>query len=1319
MEKTPMLSVNHRRAPLACAVLLACLAFPLAPRLTRADNITTTWDGTSGDWFDPSKWSSGIPLNNADLYRPIINTGSVTLSASTTTSGLTLGPPALLTLASGNTYTIAPSFTGNTFISGMIVLQATAFLNDLDNSTLTNATLSGTGSFTLSANSSWSGLQVTSPQLTIAPAASVLATGAANFSSSTLTNSGTLYLGYWPTTNQTFTAPLTISASANFINTGALLVESSITGSGTLTNSGFIGLGNAANTVSRTISTPILNSGTLSGIFALANVTSSGMISGTATLASLNNSGLFTGMGTVTGTTFNTCTISGQITLSTGSSSGLISADTPAGNSTLKITGSYTLTQGASISSLAGTVNAAGALTILGQVNVDHLTFKNLSGSGTLNIVGPANWATSSTSSVSLIHISPSGSLLMNDAGLVGPLGLTSGTLNNEGIIAPAPGALDGFSMSTGAQIINSGTITVGGNNLSSLGFIGIGGTVKNNGLIVTSSGNSVIAETFLNAGTVIDNGTLTISNFGTVSGTIVAANTSSIVAIQSSINGFVLSNASLTGLGQFNGTISLSGASTVSNSSFRNISNSGTLTSTATLTINNILTVNMSTLINQGTYKSFNPANLALTGGATFINQAPLTVPTLQSLQVTNSSNTLGTFINMDAISIDGNATVSGVAFNNSGTITVSNSGTLTLSGGGTLTGTLTAPPTGTHGISLDSTAGKIVNLNGATLQGVILGEVSLTNASTAQRGLIVSGSGSLTVTSSLQLTSTVARLGATLIVSPTATLAFSSNTFITPVIDAATLINQGVNSQSSFSQSLFKLAHGATFINSGSLTLNTGSGLAASFDADSDARNSFINSGLMSFAFFNGALNINAPFFNVGMLSLLPQPVNANTGPALNISAGGTASGTFQSSSIGYMSFTNAYTLNNASLLGFIKGGPHLTLLNSNIARGLILPILLDGSGTLTGAPIWQGSAIANLGGMIIDSSSTNATYYGPNPIQKTLANLVISTNATASNTKSLDGTMLQTQSNTNVAWGTDVNNFSSSDQLTLKNGAVFINNGSFYSYIAQPSFNSDNHSANAFINTGTFGRSSLTLAGPSASSNTTTFHVPFHDSGAVDIQQGFIDFAAGYFDDNPITDNAAKFHFAPATGLYFSGGTYDFGTSPFDLGPGGLAGTGTVHANFISSGAISPGNSPGTLTISGDLALNPGATLNLEVSYAGSTPAFDTLSVLGNFSAAGALNLTILAGTPDNTPLPILTASNFTGTFDNLPNNSRLLDTASDGTYLATYSPTGLTLSDFQPIPTPEPTTLALVLPTCTILLLRKRKRPPCQPRLTITH
>ena len=66
------------------------------------------------------------------------------------------------------------------------------------------------------------------------------------------------------------------------------------------------------------------------------------------------------------------------------------------------------------------------------------------------------------------------------------------------------------------------------------------------------------------------------------------------------------------------------------------------------------------------------------------------------------------------------------------------------------------------------------------------------------------------------------------------------------------------------------------------------------------------------------------------------------------------------------------------------------------------------------------------------------------------------------------------------------------------------------------------------------------------------------------------------------------------------------------------------GTV--NVAEGGIVSPGASPGILTIDGDLNLATGAILELE--FGGTTPgeAYDVLNVTGNVDAAGMFDLVV---------------------------------------------------------------------------------------------
>jgi T5SS/PEP-CTERM-associated repeat protein len=79
------------------------------------------------------------------------------------------------------------------------------------------------------------------------------------------------------------------------------------------------------------------------------------------------------------------------------------------------------------------------------------------------------------------------------------------------------------------------------------------------------------------------------------------------------------------------------------------------------------------------------------------------------------------------------------------------------------------------------------------------------------------------------------------------------------------------------------------------------------------------------------------------------------------------------------------------------------------------------------------------------------------------------------------------------------------------------------------------------------------------------------------------------------------------------------------------GSLLGSSNIQGDVINQGLIAPGNSPGTLTISGNYTQSSGAALMIEI--AGTTPGeqYDVLNVIGNASISSdtALNVSLVGG------------------------------------------------------------------------------------------
>jgi hypothetical protein len=142
--------------------------------------------------------------------------------------------------------------------------------------------------------------------------------------------------------------------------------------------------------------------------------------------------------------------------------------------------------------------------------------------------------------------------------------------------------------------------------------------------------------------------------------------------------------------------------------------------------------------------------------------------------------------------------------------------------------------------------------------------------------------------------------------------------------------------------------------------------------------------------------------------------------------------------------------------------------------------------------------------------------------------------------------------------------------------------------------------------------------------------------------------------------------------ATLLLPSGNTIG-GAGALAIPAGGtLTGAGTVAINTANNGSISPGNSIGTLSITGDLAFSPTASLEIEVRGIPGK-ANDLLAVTGSVAFAGTLNVLYTGGTTnDGDFFDVVTFGSSTGAFTtiNYP--------PAPGTWSASYNANELRIS-----------------------------------------
>jgi hypothetical protein len=152
-------------------------------------------------------------------------------------------------------------------------------------------------------------------------------------------------------------------------------------------------------------------------------------------------------------------------------------------------------------------------------------------------------------------------------------------------------------------------------------------------------------------------------------------------------------------------------------------------------------------------------------------------------------------------------------------------------------------------------------------------------------------------------------------------------------------------------------------------------------------------------------------------------------------------------------------------------------------------------------------------------------------------------------------------------------------------------------------------------------------------------------------------------------------------------------------------GLTGDGTIISNFelTDGAAIAPGNSPGLLTIDGDLTMTGGSRLAIEIGGSARGVDYDALVVTGALDLQNALlDVSFINGfTPMlGDTFSIVEAGSLSGRFANVP------DSILVGNYALElgYGPNGLA---FTTVRIPEPATV-VVLGLLVLGMMTRRLR-----------
>jgi hypothetical protein len=271
-----------------------------------------------------------------------------------------------------------------------------------------------------------------------------------------------------------------------------------------------------------------------------------------------------------------------------------------------------------------------------------------------------------------------------------------------------------------------------------------------------------------------------------------------------------------------------------------------------------------------------------------------------------------------------------------------------------------------------------------------------------------------------------------------------------------------------------------------------------------------------------------------------------------------------------------------------------------------------------------------------------------------------------------------------------------------LRSGNGGAFINaagakfidasSGTVQDYLITNGFSG----SFSFSNAGTYIKSTV--------NSTTRIEVPFTNSGNLLIDGGTLRFTSSF------TQSGGNIRLASGTTAIFDNGV--------SLNGGSLIGNGSITGNVVngSSGTtvaqapgfaaitiietatISPGDTLGRLTITGNLSLLETSKLLIDLGGTTQGVTYDFLSVSGDTQLGGNLAINLQNGfaasvTPGTT-FTVVTAANLTGAFANVPiSGTRLLTKDGVSSFLVNYTANSVTLTNFVPIP--EPSTWALLI------------------------
>jgi hypothetical protein len=1113
--------------------------------------------------------------------------------------------------------------------------------------------------------------------------------------------SGTLSLTGGGTGSGTFT-----------IESGAVLSASSYTlQNATVSGAGMLQAGNLTIGGTTTIQNlTVSGSLTIGGTPTIQNLTVSGTVTDNTALTIQNliiSGGTFTANSPleVQNLTLSGGTLTGPANI-TVDDSFTWTGGTPSGTGNLILDGTSSIT-GSFFSPLSQQVENFGTASVVDGTSVyfeNNANWNNEPGS-TFILPDTASLTTFFSNSV----FTNAGTVEKTAPNGTATIGLT---FNNTGTVDVQSGTLNLSAGGTGGGtfIVESGaTLSAGNYTLSNATVNDAGsfqiGTFNN----LTISGPSTIENLTIDGGTVTANAALTIQNLTMTGGTLTGPAT---VTIEDNFN---WQGGSLTGTGDtvLDGTSTLTGS--FFSPLERQVDNFGTATVVAGTSVtfeNNAIWNNQpgSTLIlpDSAGLSSF------FSGGSAFNNAGTVekTAPNGTSTISIAFNNTGTVDVQSGTLSLVGGGTGSGTFTIESGAVLSASSYTLqnaTVSGAGTLqAGNLTIGGTTTIQ-NLTVSGGTVTDNTALTIQNLIISGGTFTaNSPLEVQNLTLSG-GTLTGPANITVDDGFTWTGGTLsgtgdtVLDGTSSLTGSFfsplkrqvDNFGTATVVAGTSVtfeNNAVwNNDAGSTFILPDSASLTSFFSGGSAFNNAGTVEKTAPNGTSTIGVAFNNTGTVDVQF--GTLSLNAGGTGSGTFTIESGVLNIGNYTLQNATV--TGAGTVQVNTFNSLTIAGSSSIQNLTV-----GGGTVTANAALDVQNFVINGTLTGPGAVTvdDSFTWTGGTISGTGDTILNGTSTLSGGFF------SMLSRLIDNNGTATlaNGNSVDFTGNAVWNNNATGTlvlqgGGSLGNFFASATAVLNNAGLILTEAPVgTSGIGIPV----NNTGTIEVDAGTLSLSSLTnYSGTTLTGGTYlltgVLQVPnadIHTNDATIVLNGPTGefFNSGFFSENDaltnLSANAAGGSLTlengralttsdalsnagtisvgagsslSATGNYTQtgGSTVVNGTlaanNTVAINAGSLSGAGTINANVINGGTVTPGDAPAILTVNGTYTQTSTGALDIQIGGTTAGSGYGQLAVSGAATLDGTLNVTDLNNFQPvrGNAFEVMTFSSNTGNFATL--------------------------------------------------------------------